>query len=99
MTAVKLFLQDCIYFKNVEDKYLEDIKKQLNIIQYILNTPNSIETRFLQVSNNLYFERIVLYGRVKYKVDKEEVSCRRLYHLVPSMSSLSKQIRFYLFFN
>lgn len=72
-------MQDCIYFKNVEDKYLEDIKKQLNIIQYILNTPNSIETRFLQVYNNLYFERIVPYGRVKYKVDKEEVPCRRLY--------------------
>lgn len=97
MTALSQCLKDMLVFGELSPELLDKAKDQLGYIQKILNTPNSIEMDFYLGTDDLMLYRVVPYGRTNYKGLQLEKPCGRMFPLVTSMASLSRQVRHYLF--
>lgn len=97
VVALRQYFEDKIVIENTSISEIIKIKKQLDILKNILNTPNSIEMRFVRITNDLIFERIVPYGRITGEQASVEDKHGRLFPLVLSMINLSRHVRYFLF--
>ena len=97
LTVLKQYLQDILITNTMYKDSFESIENQINIISHILNTPNSIEMRFIPTAFDITLQRIVPYGRLHHNPNDSDIPCGRLYPLIPSMVQLSRQIRRFLF--